>query len=92
MVGLAVPASVVGVLEGRVAVLVEGADSLDPVGVDGPWMKGRDKVPFAELIEQLQATLGEREKVIAAAKSGIPGPYMFERSVWERVDLLKGGA
>ena len=55
-------------------------------------MKGRDKVPFAELLEQLQATLAEREKVIAAVKSGIPGPYKFERSVCERVDLLKGGA
>ena len=35
VVAVAVPASVVGVLEGRVAVVVEGADALDAVGMHG---------------------------------------------------------
>ena len=62
----------------------------DPALVLGPWMKGRDTVPFTELVEHLQATLAEREKVIAAIKSGVEGPFRFERSEWQRVDLLKG--
>ena len=61
----------------------------DPAQTDGPWMKGRDNVPFPDLVGQLQATLEERQQVIASTKAGIPGPYRFERSVWERVDLLK---
>ena len=40
------------------------------------------------MIEQLQETLKEREMVIAAVKSGVAGPYKFERSVWEQVDPL----
>src|SRR5438105_3679993 len=36
----------------------------DPLQMDGPWMRGRDKVPFIELVEQLRATLVEREQVI----------------------------
>ena len=60
----------------------------DPVMLSGPWMKGRSEVAFGELIEELQKTLIEREMVIASAKSGVPGPYKFERSVWEQVDLL----
>ena len=59
----------------------------DPVMSDGPWMRGRDKVPFSELIQQLSETLEERAQVIAAVKGGAPGPYRFERSVWEEVDL-----
>ena len=55
----------------------------DPVEVNAPWMRGRDRVPFDDLIEQMQATLAEREQVIAAAEKGVPGPYTFERSVWE---------
>ncbi len=51
-------------------------------------MKGRSAVAFGELIEQLQEMLKEREMVIAAAKSGIAGPYKFQRSVWEQVDLF----
>jgi len=51
-------------------------------------MKGRSAVPFGELIEQLQETLKERDVVIAATESGVAGPYRFERSVWEQVDLL----
>jgi hypothetical protein len=65
-----------------------GSDE-DPVRLTGPWMKGRGDVPFDELIGQLQETLKERETVIAAARSGIKGPYKFNRSVWEQVDLLR---
>ena len=64
-----------------------GSDE-DPAMLSGPWMKGRNEVAFGELIEQLQETLKEREMVIAAVKSGVAGPYEFERSVWEQVDLL----
>ena len=60
----------------------------NPLTVTGPWMKGRSAVPFGELIEQLQETLKERDVVIAATESGVAGPYRFERSVWEQVDLL----
>jgi hypothetical protein len=64
-----------------------GSDE-DPAMLSGPWMKGRNEVAFGELIDQLQETLKEREIVIAAVKSGVPGPYKFERSVWEQVDPL----
>ncbi|NLX96019.1 MAG: hypothetical protein GXY83_07575 [Rhodopirellula sp.] len=60
----------------------------NPTTLTGPWMKGRSAVPFGELIEQLQETLKERDVVIAATESGVAGPYRFERSVWEHVDLL----
>jgi len=59
----------------------------DPMTLSGPWMRGRDKVPFDQLIEQLSETLEERAQIIAAAKAGISGPYRFKRSVWEEVDL-----
>ena len=62
----------------------------NPTSVMGPWMKGRHKVPFDNLIEQLQATLSEREQVIEMADSGISGPYVFEGSVWKDVDLVEG--
>ena len=64
----------------------------DPLLMNAPWMKSRDMVPFADLIEELQATLIERAQVIAAVEKGMPGPYKFERSVWERVDPLQGSA
>jgi hypothetical protein len=64
-----------------------GSDD-DPATLSGPWMKGRHQVPFGELLEQLQETLKEREIVIAAVKSGVAGPFKFDRSVWEQVDLL----
>ena len=64
-----------------------GSDD-DPAMLSGPWMKGRNEVAFGELIEELQETLKEREMVVAAVKSGVPGPYKFERSVWKQVDLL----
>lgn len=64
-----------------------GSDE-DRAMLNGPWMKGRGKVAFGELVEELQETLREREMVIAAGRSGIPGPYKFERSVWEQVDLM----
>jgi hypothetical protein len=60
----------------------------DPAQTDGPWMRGRDNVTFPELVGQLQATLEERQQVIASIKAGIPGPYRFDRSVWQRVELL----
>jgi hypothetical protein len=58
----------------------------DPAQMGAPWMRGRDNVSFADLIEQLRQALDEREQVIAAIKMGIPGPYRFGRSVWERFD------
>jgi hypothetical protein len=60
----------------------------DPAQTFEPRMKGRDNVTFSELVEQLQATLDERGQVIAAIKAGVAGPYHFERSVWQRLDLL----
>jgi hypothetical protein len=66
------------------------ASGENPASVLGPWMKGRDKVPFQRLIEELQATLNEREQVIEMAESGIAGPYVFETAVWKNVDLLEG--
>lgn len=62
----------------------------DSITLSGPWMKGRSEVPFGELIEQLQETLRERDIVIAAVEAGIAGPYRFERSIWEHVNLLPG--
>ena len=62
----------------------------NPTSVIGPWMKGRNEVPFHDMIEELQATLSEREQVIAIAESDIAGPYVFEKSVWKNVDLLDG--
>ena len=64
-----------------------GSDE-DPVMLSGPWMKGRSEVVFDELIEELQETLKERDMVVAAVKLGVAGPYKFERSAWEQVDLL----
>ncbi len=43
----------------------------DPIGMSGPWMKGRSHVPLASLVEELRTTLQEREQVIAAMKCGI---------------------
>jgi hypothetical protein len=60
----------------------------DPVSLKGPWMKGRSAVPLRELIGQLRDTLQERQLVIAAVKAGVPGPYRFEQSVWDRADPL----
>jgi len=62
----------------------------NPITVTGPWMKGRAAVPFESLIEELQATLSEREQVIGMADLGTAGPYAFEKSVWKNVDLLEG--
>ena len=61
----------------------------DPALIFGPWLRSRMNAPFAELVEQLQATLEERAQVIVAAKAGIAGPYRFENSVWDVVDLMK---
>ncbi len=66
------------------------ASDEDPAIVTGPWMTGRGRVPFSRLVDQLGDTLKEREEVIGLVKSGIQGPYKFERSVWDDVDLLKG--
>lgn len=62
----------------------------NPTTVTGPWMNGRHEVPFASLIEELVATLGEREQVIAMAETDVAGPYVFEKSTWKNVDLLDG--
>lgn len=62
------------------------ATNENPLLLSSPWMKGRDKVPFTELIEQLVETLAERDQVAALVQSGTPGPYVFPRSVWDSVD------
>jgi hypothetical protein len=56
----------------------------------GPWLKGRGAVRFGELIQELQATLQERKQVIALAREGRPGPYVFGKAVWRTVDSLGG--
>lgn len=66
------------------------ASDEDPVTVMGPRMTGRGCVPFSRLVDQLGDTLKEREEVMRLVKSGLQGPYKFERSVWDDVDLLKG--
>jgi hypothetical protein len=60
----------------------------DPATLDAPWMTGRHAVPMESLIEQLQETLIERRKVLAMTQAGDPGPYLFDHTVWDRVDLL----
>jgi hypothetical protein len=61
-------------------------DDAGPAG--GVWMKGREQTSLAALVEQLRQTLAEREQVVAAMKSELPGPYRFQQSVWAAVDLL----
>jgi len=56
--------------------------------LNAPTMQGRAQVPLARLIDALRETLRERDEVIAAVKSGIPGPYRFKESVWRTIDLL----
>ncbi len=58
----------------------------DPIKLLGPWMLGRGKIPFQDLITELQATLAERDQVIAMVDSGIAGPYFFANSVWKTVE------
>jgi hypothetical protein len=53
-------------------------------------MKGRQEVPFQELIEQLRETLKEREQVVDMVRAGIAGPYVFKQTVWDTIDLLEG--
>ncbi len=60
----------------------------DPIKLLGPWMQGRGRVPFADLITELQATLAEREQVISMIDSDIAGPYVFGISVWKTVDVF----
>ena len=59
-------------------------------GMNGPWMKGRDQVPFQDLIEQLRETLEEREQVVSMVEEGIPGPYVFKQTVWDTFDPFRG--
>lgn len=66
------------------------ASNENPTSVTGPWMKGRGEVPFQSLIEELLATLSEREQVLEMAGAGVAGPYAFEKSIWKNVDLLEG--
>lgn len=66
------------------------ATNENPLSLNGPWMKGRDKVPFCQLVDQLVETLAERDQVAALIQSGTPGPYVFPRAVWDRVDPLSG--
>jgi len=48
-----------------------------------PIMRGREAVPLQELTQQLADTVKERERVAAARKEGIKGPYAFDRIRWE---------
>jgi len=89
MLGLMVNITTGGQWNGTVDIRCCGTED-DPVSGRTPWMKGRSNVMLEELVEQLRETLDEREKVIAAIKFGIEGPYRFERSIWEVVDLLGG--
>ena len=89
MLGLMVNITTGGQWNGTVDIRCCGTED-DPVSGRTPWMKGRSNVMLEELVEQLRETLDERQKVIAAIKFGIEGPYRFERSVWEVVDLLGG--
>ena len=43
----------------------------NPTTVFGPWMQGRGRVPFGDLIKELQATLAERKQVMAMAACGL---------------------
>ena len=52
-----------------------------------PWLRNRTYVPFEDLVPALRETLDEREKVIAAVRLGIEGPYHFERSVWAKPEF-----
>ena len=66
------------------------ASRQNPTMVFGPWMQGRGRVPFGDLIKELQATLSEREQVIAMADNGVAEPYVFENAIWKTVELFKG--
>jgi hypothetical protein len=57
-----------------------------------PWMTGRDQVPIEALIDELRATLDEREQVIRALASGVAGSYRFERTTWRVVELFEPGS
>lgn len=59
-----------------------------PEMVAGPWMKGRNKVLFPRLIEQLIETLEERKEVMRRLRSGMRSPFKFERSVWHEFNPL----
>jgi len=49
-----------------------------------PTLRGRHAVPLNQLVEQLQATIEEREQVVAAIRMGVDGPYRFEQTRWEK--------
>ena len=65
------------------------ADEEPPPGW-APWMQGRGAVWLGELMEQLRATMAERQQVLAAIRTGRRGPFEFERTVWKVVDLFSG--
>jgi hypothetical protein len=70
---------------GKVRIRTAAAeDDLDPNMWDIPVVRGRDAVPLNGLIDQLKATVEEREQVVAAMKMGIDGPYGFQDAVWEK--------
>ena len=60
----------------------------DANDMHGPWMRGRNQVPFTEMIDQLRETLNERTQVLALVQSDTPPPYLFARAVWDHVDLF----
>lgn len=49
-----------------------------------PTLRGRNAVPLDCLVDQLRETVEEWQQVVAAAKLGIPGPYPFKNTRWER--------
>ena len=52
-------------------------------------MSGRDAIPIVELPAALSKTIQERDQVIAAKKSGIEGPYVFEDTQWKKPSLMR---
>lgn len=66
-----------------VRIIPASADDTSTAGLSGPFMKGRDRVPFVDVVEEVRATLAERQEVVAAVRSGRRGPFRFDYSVWE---------
>jgi len=89
MLSLMASVSINGQWPETVDVRCTGAKGKTP-GIIGPWMKGRDQVPFPDLIGQLTETLEEREQVVAMVEEGISGPYVFKQTVWSTFDPLQG--
>lgn len=85
MLTIMAPVTLAGDWPEFVDIRCTGSDSAeDPMGIHGPWMTGRDRVPFTELVQELLETLEERKHVVANYSAGNPGPFQFTRSLWKR--------